>query len=202
MPKFEDYHRTIVGYHGTRQSIAEKVVLGKASLAPSENDDDWLGHGIYFWEYAPKQAWRWAEKRRVKQKWDEPAAVVASMIRLGNCFDLLDPDNIDDLQRMHDDYLSTVTLLGGIPRKNFRTNRFLDCSVFLFAYEQLEEVGVSVDTSRCVYVPTDNKERIWKGSWISRGAHIQVCVRNPACILGTWLVQSSQEQETIHETEV
>jgi hypothetical protein len=28
MPRFADYHRTVVGYHGTRRSTALRVVQG------------------------------------------------------------------------------------------------------------------------------------------------------------------------------
>ena len=55
---FFDYHRTIVGFHGTSRSTAQDLVDG-AAFDASANDDDWLGHGIYFWEYAPQQAWWW-----------------------------------------------------------------------------------------------------------------------------------------------
>jgi hypothetical protein len=52
---FHDYNRTIVGYHGTTADVAERLVDGDPFTA-SDNDDDWFGKGIYFWEYAPKQA--------------------------------------------------------------------------------------------------------------------------------------------------
>ena len=57
-----DYDRTLVAFHGTRRETAEKLVRGEP-FGPSTNDDDWLGHGIYFWEFAPQQAWWWAERR-------------------------------------------------------------------------------------------------------------------------------------------
>ncbi len=97
MPRFADYHRTVVGYHGTQKSTAHRVIQNRESYKRSENSADWLGHGIYFWEYAPKQAWAWADQRRKLQNWGEEVAVLAAMIRLGNCFDLLDPDNLDVL---------------------------------------------------------------------------------------------------------
>jgi hypothetical protein len=67
MPRFADYHRTVIGYHGTRRSIALRIIQGLEEYKRSENADDWLGHGIYFWEYAPKQAWAWADQRRKAQ---------------------------------------------------------------------------------------------------------------------------------------
>src|SRR5437667_9220125 len=104
MPRFADYHRTVIGYHGTRRSTALRMVQGLVGYKRSENAYDWLGHGIYFWEYAPKQAWAWARQRQKNQKWDEEIAVVASMIRLGNCFDLLDPDNLQELAHLEHDF--------------------------------------------------------------------------------------------------
>ena len=77
MPRYADYHRTVVGYHGTRRSTALRIVQGLRGFEPSENDDDWLGHGVYFWEYAPQQAWLWAEQRRRSKGWDEDVAVGA-----------------------------------------------------------------------------------------------------------------------------
>lgn len=92
MPRYADYHRTVIGYHGTKHSTAPRIVQGLQGFDPSENDDDdWLGHGVYFREYAPQQAWLWAEQRKRSKGWDEEVAVVAPMLRLGYCFDLLDP---------------------------------------------------------------------------------------------------------------
>ena len=85
---YGDYNRTIVGFHGTSRAKSLLLVQRKADFEASHNRDDWLGHGIYFWEHAPRQAYAWAQ-----QRWGDDAAVVASMIRLGNCFDLLDPPN-------------------------------------------------------------------------------------------------------------
>lgn len=90
-----DYDRTVVAFHGTHRSTAEDLVAG-VPFGPSENDDDWLGHGIYFWEYAPQQAWWWAERRYGKQD----AAVVGALVRLGRCIDLLDP-SMQTFSRRH-----------------------------------------------------------------------------------------------------
>jgi hypothetical protein len=90
---FHDYHRTVIAYHGTSADVAEQLVDG-ASFEPSDNDDDWFGKGIYFWEYAPKQAWWWAGQFKKKRQ----PAVVGAVIRLGHCLDLLDPVNVATLK--------------------------------------------------------------------------------------------------------
>src|SRR6187401_3362552 len=107
MPRYSDYHRTVVGYHGTKRSIALQIIQGNRGFEPSENDDDWLGHGIYFWEFAPQQAWWWAERR-----YGDEAAVVGSLVRLGRCLDLLDPSNAALLRAAHADLDATLRAAG------------------------------------------------------------------------------------------
>ena len=64
MARFDDYHRTVVGYHGTGLSAALRLVNRIEDFVWSEKDYDWLGRGIYFWEYAPKQALTFAKIRQ------------------------------------------------------------------------------------------------------------------------------------------
>src|SRR5438876_9349241 len=54
--------RTVVGYHGCSRETAERVIAGQP-FVPSTRRYDWLGVGIYFWEYGPFRAREWAEIR-------------------------------------------------------------------------------------------------------------------------------------------
>lgn len=45
-----NYQRMVIGYHGCDAATADVVLSGNYSLQPSDNDYDWLGKGIYFWE--------------------------------------------------------------------------------------------------------------------------------------------------------
>jgi hypothetical protein len=84
--------------------------------------------------------------------------------------------------------------------KNVRHHKRLDCAIFQYAFAATEETEQRlVDTVRAVYVPTDSKQRVWAGSWITRQSHIQICVRNPSNILGTWLLKSSNSSEEPNE---
>jgi hypothetical protein len=189
MVRFQDYHRTIIGYHGTRLSVALDVVNRKREINSSRNPDDWLGHGVYFWKYAPQQALWWARRRASRYHWGEPIAILGSMIRLGFCFDLLDPYNAIYLKSIHDRYREARESASFPVPKNGHHRRFLDCAVFQYAYATIEENQgqKTIDSARAVYVPTDKNKRIYPTSWLPTEAHIQICVRNPACILGTWL---------------
>lgn len=191
--QFEDYHRTVIGYHGTSRSVAEQIVLGKQPFGFSRNDDDWLGNGVYFWEHAPQQALSWAISRSELKRWDEEPVVLGAMIRLGHCFDLLDPANIKEIERFHTEYVDAAQAANVRVRENANSHKYLDCTVFEFGYAAIEGDGRKVDTARAVYVPTGEDKRVWKRSWIYREAHIQICVRNPKCILGVWLVTPFKE---------
>lgn len=191
MPDFADYHRTVIGYHGTSRSVAERVVLHQEPIQAHDRPHDWMGRGVYYWEHAPKQAWRFAEIRRRQRRWKEPVAVIASMIRLGFCFDLLDPDNTLLLKQFHDDYVEACAAEGRTVPENTRRWKYLDNAVFNYACGRIAEVNTQagnshrVDTCRGVYVPSGDSGRLWRGSWVQHGAFIQLLVRNPECIMGS-----------------
>jgi len=201
MARFDDYHRTVVGYHGTGLTGALRIINRVEGFRWSERDYDWLGRGIYFWEYAPKQALNFAKirQRQYRKKKNktpeesrratEPLAVVACMIRLGFCLDLTEPVNVEYLAEIFDSYKKSMELAGAALPKNTRKYRKLDCAVFEYAYKVIEdsEPNSKVDTARGIYIPTDGGKRVWDGSWISRDTHIQLCVRNPGSLLGAWL---------------
>ncbi len=201
MTRFDDYHRTVIGYHGTGLSTALRLVNRVEPFRVSERDYDWLGRGVYFWEYAPKQALAFAaiRQRQLRQKKvktaeeerraSEPLAVVACMIRLGFCLDLTEPTTVEYIGSVYTDYVETMAETGEPLPQNTRKYRKLDCQVFEYAYRLLEESGPTsiVDTARGIYVPAGGDKRVWEGSWISRDTHIQICVRNLSSLLGVWL---------------
>lgn len=183
MARFRDYHRTVVGFHGTTHATAKRIVTG-APMRPSRNEYDWLGHGVYFWEYGPQQAYQWA---RQNYSDNTRIAVVGSMIRLGNCFDLLDPVNADLLVEAKK--VLQLTLPKSQMPRNHNARKWLDCAVFESFYQIRKEESDIIDTARAVYVPTGNSKRLWERSWLYRETHVQLCVRNVDNILGAWIVQ-------------
>jgi hypothetical protein len=83
------YDRTVIGYHGCDAAIAEQLLGGAATFQESANDYDWLGRGIYFWEFGADRAWQWAKDATRRGRVGRPA-VVGAILQLGECFDLLD----------------------------------------------------------------------------------------------------------------
>jgi hypothetical protein len=178
-----DYDRTIVAFHGTNRATAGRLVDGE-SFGPSTNDDDWLGHGIYFWEYAPQQAWWWAKRR-----YGDHAAVVGALVRLGSCLDLLDPSNAALRRAAHRDLKRSLLAEGQRLPKNANNHKYLDCAVFNWLYRVLEEAERRVETCRAVFVPSVTVARLWDRSGVFQGAHIQLCIREPNSIAAVWPVR-------------
>lgn len=180
-----DYDRTLVAFHGTRRATARKLVAGE-SFGVSENDDDWLGHGIYFWEFAPQQAWWWARRR-----YGDDAAVVGALVRLGRCLDLLDPGNAWLLQDAHEDLEQALKMAGQELPANANNHKYLDCAVFNWLFKLLARDGRAIDSCRAVFVPLQEGKmpRLWNRSGVFEGAHVQLSVREPANILAVWPVR-------------
>jgi hypothetical protein len=58
-----------------------------------------------------------------------------------------------------------------------------DCAIFNWYLDRVEEAGIKFDTVRCAYL---EGEPAFEGSSIHFETHIQIAVRNPACILGVF----------------
>ncbi len=182
-----DYDRTVIAFHGTYRNTAKRLIAGEP-FRKSENDDDWLGHGIYFWEYAPQKAWEWAAKRYGA----ESAAVVGSLVRLGRCLDLLDPSNTGLLSNAHKELRDELIKSGASIPRNANASKLLDCAVFNYLYEKLSMNDIRFDSARAVFVPLKQGRglpRLWERSGVFDSAHIQLSVREPNNILAVWPVR-------------
>jgi hypothetical protein len=114
--------------------------------------------------------------------------VVGAIIQLGKCFDLMDtrftdelPEAVRMLRALHDVSGHPLPVNSGkTPDKKARR---LDCAVLNLHFARLAERGETFDTVRCGFV---EGEPAFEGSGIFRQSHIQIAVRNPACLLGVF----------------
>lgn len=180
----------VLGYHGCDTSVAERVFAGKTSLTASENDYDWLGHGIYFWEHNAQRAHEFAKDfqkrpRRGKSKIRRPA-VVGAVIDLGTCLNLMDSRSIEMVAQAYGDLVlfhkesgePMPSNAGGIDR----LFRRLDCAVIEMLHLIREDRGKpAFDTVRAAFIEGNP---IYDGAGFHAKTHIQLCVRNLAQIKG------------------
>jgi hypothetical protein len=180
------YDRTVIAYHGCDQRVARQLLNGD-SFRSSENDYDWLGRGIYFWEYGVDRALQFAHEHKARRRIKTPA-VVGALVQLGNCFDLMDTRFTSDLTGGHAPWSKAMRDAGlAMPRNggptSDRTLRRLDCAVLNWYLDRLEEEGTRYDTVRCGFV---EGPPVYEGAGIHQQAHVQIAVRNPACVLGVF----------------
>ncbi|MEW4569382.1 hypothetical protein AB1L88_16075 [Tautonia sp. JC769] len=169
------FARVVLGYHGCEPEFADALIAGELPVSewkPSENPFDWLGRGIYFWEYAPERAKAWGK-----------GGVVGALIQLGKCLDLTDTGYTMLLKGAYHS-LQQIRLATGEPMpKNKGKRRDLDCLIIneLFAYADRD--GMTFQSVRCPFL---EGEPAFPGSAILQESHIQIAVRDPACIVGVF----------------
>ncbi|MDI1310936.1 hypothetical protein [Prosthecobacter sp.] len=184
-----DYQRLVIGYHGCDASVRDKVIQKGGQLQAFPKSYDWLGHGIYFWEHGPARALEWARAQKKRGKLKTPA-VLGAVLHLGSCFDLLDAEYTDVLTEAYPLFEESIKANKTPRPSNKPLNktdkdqllRKLDCAVVNWTIEQLEKDGKAhFHSVRGVFQEGDS---VFPESGIRRRSHIQIAVRDPACILG------------------
>ena len=180
----------ILGFHGCDKEVGGGVLQGDIKhLQKSENDYDWLGHGIYFWENNPERALQFASELKANPRRGKPVIkapfVLGAVIDLGTCLNLLESKSLRLLKEAYD-FLSEVNEKAGIPlpenKKDARTGeplrRNLDCAVIETLHGSDPD---HYDTVRGVF---QEGPELYPLSAFQKKNHIQICVRNPQCIRG------------------
>jgi len=180
------YDRTILAYHGCDAQVAESVLAGQA-FRPSENAYDWLGTGVYFWEFGADRALRFAEWQLSRGKVRSPA-VVGAVLQLGRCFDLTDTKTTRELRAAFSIFKRAQRQARQPLPKNRgptrdRLLRDRDCAVINLYMGLLDGGGRGYDSVRCAF---REGSPAFSGSAIYQETHIQIAVRNPACIVGVF----------------
>ena len=179
----------VVGYHGCDRRVAESVVLGRTKLRASENEHDWLGHGLYFWQNDPTRALAWAEQRvRVRGSGISEPAVIGATIDLGHCFNAAQSEFVAMLSNAHREMEAFCANSGRpMPRNTGRgwANRRLDCAVFEMMHLLRRDTGKTPFDTVVAYFPEGRA--LYRGAAIRALDHVQICVRNEARIVGCFL---------------
>jgi len=166
--------------------VGEKLLSGDAFKA-SDNNYDWLGPGIYFWENNPERAMTWAALRL---KNPSESYAVGAVIDLGYCLDLTTQSASTALVRSFEQ-LEAAAKMAGLPlpmnsSDSDQLRRNLDCAVIRTLHQTLEDEGaMPVDTVKGVFVEGGP---LFPGSAIRALTHCQIAVRNPSCIKGVFRI--------------
>ncbi len=184
------------GYHGCDRSVAERL-LKNESFTLSQNDYDWLGEGIYFWEANPLRGLEFARevKKRDPNRIKDPF-VVGAILDLGFCLDLTTSSGAQMAKSAYDQ-LKRLYELAEKPLPKNRPDRLLhplDCVVINNLHRIRGEEGLPpVDSVKGIF---QEPPAIYPGSAFMQKSHIQIAVRNHNCIKGVFRVPDTHLDPT------
>ncbi|EHQ9269887.1 hypothetical protein ACJO1Y_23665 [Vibrio parahaemolyticus] len=187
---YKHHPSLVLGFHACEREIGEDILRGDKGFKASENEFDWLGHGMYFWENSPHRAESYArELKEVRGKLKDPM-VIGAIIHLGYCFDLLESHSLNVLKAQYDALSKVYTAANLELPKNEPVHgkdidklfRKLDCAVFQFMNTEMERKDEKTfDSIRGAFWEGDE---LYPSAGFKQKNHIQICVRNPNCIKG------------------
>jgi hypothetical protein len=173
--------REVVGYHGCSAEASALLTAGEA-FVPSSREYDWLGRGVYFWEYGPFRALDWARSRFGSQ-----GVVLEANILLGRCLNLLDVEHSAAFGVAYDLAMTEaerkgVRLLDNLPDGRYYLDRFM---VEFYCELEAETTGLPYQTVRGCY---PEGPPVFPQSRILSQTHVQIAVRDPSCLASIRLV--------------
>jgi hypothetical protein len=166
-----------------------ETLLNGAPFAPSTNDYDWLGAGIYFWEANPQRGLDFVAEMKARgiKKISRPA-VVGAVIDLGSCLDLMTAVGIGMVAASYKDLKSIFDAAGAaMPVNKDKVRRQLDRAVIEHLHALIKGPDV-IETVRGVFV---EGPPIYPDAGFYAKTHIQISVRNPECIKGVFRVPAN-----------
>ncbi|WP_341838008.1 hypothetical protein WJU16_09115 [Chitinophaga pollutisoli] len=199
-----------VGYHGCDARVAARLLNEREGIFASNREFEWLGHGMYFWENNLKRGLDWARQKCEKKQINQPA-VVGALLDLRNCCDFSDQRYLDLIRAYHLDMKQVRSFQGQDMPVNFAptgtlpkdiVSRNLDCGVIEHMHtvmgwlhnsgvqEHFAHKTLPFDSVRGLFI---EGQPVFNGSGIYDKSHIQICIRNSACIKGFFLPREREE---------
>ena len=188
----------VYGFHGIDKTSALKILTQKDNFRHSDNNYDWLGRGVYFWENNLERAKQYAiqDSKRCNSTVKDPF-VLGAVLELGNCLDLLDQKYNDFLKVAYLQLEQDLNAVGiELPKnRNFNSTDFdfkareLDCAVIRYACALAEDAGEPFDSIRAAFIEGN---ALYEGAKFYSENHIQLAIINPNCIKGIFLPREKQ----------
>ncbi len=182
----------VLGYHGCDEEVGERLLRG-AEFRQSDNDYDWLGPGVYFWESNPLRGLEFArEASRRRAAGIRTPFVIGAVVELGLCLDLSTSSGVDWIRIAYQSLLEGTTAARLKLPENSRDHlrRNLDCAVVRRLHTILDNQGLpAVDTIKGVFT---EGAPAYPGAGFAEKTHVQIAVRNLRCIKGVFRVPADE----------
>ena len=193
----------VLGYHGCDRQVAERILAGEP-FKPSQNEYDWLGSGVYFWESNPRRGFEWALhlQKRHPEKITTPY-VIGAVIDLGYCLDLSTSNGTLAVKAAYHSFCSFVQEAGRSMPQNRGTDllvRTLDCAVVNHLHHLQEDPGNTgsrrFDSVRGIFIEGGP---IYPTSAFNEKTHVQICIRSLENIKAAFRVPEDQWRKAFSE---
>lgn len=182
----------VLGFHGCDAKTVSDVVNKRTDFRKSTNSYDWLGHGMYFWEGNYDRALSFAEEQKANPRQGGQVirnpAVLGAVIDLKNCLNLCDEAHLKLVQTTYEFFELSFSDKSKLPKNktggstNDMLIRELDCAVIEHVHEL--NPGRPFDS---VKSPFFEGGALYESAGFGAKNHIQICIRNPDCILGFFI---------------
>lgn len=154
---------------GLSRQRPRRLIAGEP-FEPSDNDHDWLGHGIYFWESNLLRGYEFAAELKSKRQRIDRPYVVGAAIDLGYCLGLLSTSGIQAIQAGYDSFCQVVAASGAKLPVNAGGQdlllRKLDCAVVNHIHGSMKQEGLQAfDSVRGIFIEGD---RLYENSGFYR----------------------------------
>lgn len=178
----------VLGYHGCDETVGEQLLLDQ-EFQLSQNDYDWLGEGVYFWEANPLRGLQFAQEVALREpKRIKKPCVIGAILDLGYCLDLTTKSGLNMVRDAFFVMEDVYETLGRTLPVN-RPERFLhplDCAVINFLHEiRANNHQTPIDSIKAIF---QEPPKLYPGSVFMEKNHIQIAVRNTDCIKGVFRV--------------
>jgi len=175
--------QVVLAYHGTQNNLVGGII--ENGFKVSQNQYDWLGDGVYFFQDAPVRAKFWGNSQYGSQ-----SAVIGAKINLTGCMDLIDVSWSHFLADIYNELIEKFkTEKVPIPVQSNGAHR-LDRAVLNYAINSLQDTGVVVKSIRGVFAEGD---AIYPNSALFDKSHVQIAVRDVSVIEEVWTENIEKE---------
>lgn len=164
-----------VGYHGTLDHIAEKIVH-EQKFKFSKKDTEWLGYGAYFFKYRDHAvAWARREAEKEKNFLFSPGLVRADLFFTEDQqLDLDDPEQLAEINAFMQDYLKAAPEVQVRWEKSNKWQRWcLSCNLYRRFYPEVKVISHTFNFNKSM--PQSNTS----GFNINQ---FQYCISDPSII--------------------
>lgn len=196
----------LIVYHGCDVTTRDDLVSGRlAQLDQSNNHYDWLGPGTYFFEGDPERAYRFAEacasqpEKRYSARPISNPAVVGAVLQIFCWLDLTTQAGLRAYSQAYQTMVAGLAAAGAPVPKNRPASaddpdsiyRALDNAVFTWLHQSRANEQPSRPAYQAVRAAFHQGERLAPSSGFYSNTHVQIALRDNACVIGWFLPRGS-----------